>query len=112
MSSKTKSQAKLMMIKFIKATVNDPLFSFRLRGDEEDAKKFVHRMRVELSRMRDIVKESGRMPKEFKVLTDSIEHNPMDGITLITLRKSVGANAAIAEDLDEIFDEIAGGNRG
>lgn len=109
MSARTKSLAKLQMIEFIKATKEQPDFTFRLRGNAEDAKKFVHRMRVELSRMRDAVKESGRVPKEFKVLTHIVDFDPMEGITTITLRKVEGKSVQIAEEVHEIFDDIAGG---
>lgn len=98
-----------MMINFIKATKEQKEFSFRLRGNEEDARKFVHRMRVELSRMRDAVKESGRVPKEFKVLTHSIDFDKMEGITTITLQKVEGKSVQIAEEVHEIFDDLAGG---
>ena len=109
MSTKTKSQPKQMMIKFIKETVQNPEFQFRLRGNEDDAKRFVHRMRVELSRMRDVVRESGRVPKEFKVLLHEIDFDPMQGISTITLIKTEGKTIHIAEEINEIFDDLASG---
>ena len=111
MTNKTRSQPKQMMIRFIKETIKKQDFTFRLRGDESDAKRFVHRMRVELSRMRDTVKESGRVPKEFKVLLHDVVHEPMEGVTTIVLRKSEGKTVQIAEEVNEIFDDIAGGER-
>jgi hypothetical protein len=107
----TKSQAKLMMIKFLRDTRETPDFSFRIRGDLDDAKKFVHRMRVELSRMRDTVKDSGRVPKEFKVLMGELNFDFGEGITTIELKKSEGRTVEIAEDVQEIFDDLAGGER-
>lgn len=107
----TRSQAKLMMIKFLRETREVDTFSFRIRGDKEDAKRFVHRMRVELSRMRDAVKESGRVPKEFKVLLEELSFDAMEGITTILLKKSEGRVVQIAEEVHEIFDDLAGGAR-
>ena len=109
MAGKTTSQAKKMMIKFLEHTREQSEFSFKIKGTSEDAEKFVHRMRVELSRMRDIVKSSGRVPKEFKMLTDEIEHDTMEGITVVKLKRVEGKTIQIAEDVEKIFNDIAGG---
>ena len=105
----TRSQAKLMMIKFLRDTREQADFTFRIRGDREDARRFVHRMRVELSRMRDTVKDSGKVPKEFKVLCEDITFDAMEVISTITLKKAEGNVVRIAEEVNEIFDELAGG---
>ena len=105
----TRSQAKLMMISFLRGTRETNVFQFRIRGDKDDARKFVHRMRVELSRMRDTVKDTGKVPKEFKVLLDDVDFDAMEGITTIFLRKADGTTTVIAEEVHEIFDDIAGG---
>lgn len=111
MPKRTKSLAKQQMIKFIQETKENPVFKLKLRGNQEDAEKFVHRMRVELSRMRDIVKQQGRVPKEFKVMTDEIFHDKVENITTVKLRKVEGKDIQIADDLDDIFDDLAGGVR-
>ena len=109
MSNNTKSQPKLMVINFLRSTREETEFKFKLRGDSEDARKFIHRMRVELSRMRETVKDSGRVPKEFKVLVSSVEFNNVTNTSLVTLKKQVGEVEQIAEEVDEIFEDIAGG---
>lgn len=113
MSNHSKSQAKQMLIKFLQETRNTSDFTFKIRGDESEAKRFIHRMRVELSRMRDRVKEAGRIPKEFKMLIIDLTFDSMDGpagVTTVVLQKHEGKNVGIAEDMDEIFDDLAGGS--
>lgn len=109
MSSITKSQAKLMIINFLRSTREDAEFKFRLHGDSENANKFIHRMRVELSRMRDMVKGAGRVPKEFKMIVVDVNFLAATNITIVTLQKVEGKVEAIAEEINEIFDDIAGG---
>lgn len=110
MAGKTKSEPKRIMIEFIRATANgNSIFKFRLRGGETEARNFVHRMRVALSRMRDIVKQSGRVPKDFKVLLHDIDFDPDTGVSTVTLRKSEGSDIHITAEVEEIFDDIAGG---
>ena len=111
MTATSRSMPKKMMIKFIQKTVETPEFKFKLHGSEEDAKRFVHRMRVELSRMRDIVRDSGRVPKEFKVLLHNLEPDPLEGVTTITLLKTKGRTLQIADEVREIFDDIAEGEK-
>ncbi len=109
MSTVTKSQAKLMIINFLRSTREDSEFKFKLRGDTEEANKFIHRMRVELSRMRDVVKDSGRVPKEFKMIVEGIEFLAATNTSIVTLKKQEGKVEAIAEEINEIFEDIAGG---
>lgn len=98
-----------MIINFLRSTRENAQFQFKLQGDTEAANKFIHRMRVELSRMRDIVKDSGRVPKEFKMIVDSVIFAPGTNTSIITLQKQEGKQEAIAEEINEIFDDIAGG---
>lgn len=100
-----------MMIKFIKQTANEPDFYFRIHGTTEDAAKFLHRMRMHLSRFREVVKNANRVPRPFKVITQSMEYDKETGITTVHLRKEQGANVKIAEEINEIFQEIAGGEK-
>ena len=109
MAKPTTSPAKLQMIKFIESTREQPEFKFNIRGTKETAEKFIHRMRVELSRMRNTVIESGRVPKEFKVLTHEIVYNREHNLCRVTLHKSTGFKSEIANEVGDIFDDIAGG---
>ena len=108
----TKSPAKLMLIKFLQATRDKDQFQFRLHGTPEEAQKFIHRMRVELSRMREMVKESGRTRKEFKMMLQAITFDTKSGISISTLKKVEGKSMQIDEDVSEIFDTLAKGDSG
>lgn len=105
----TKSPARQMMIEFIKATRENPIFSFRITGNQESAKSFVHRMRVELSRMREVVIQKGETPRPFKVKVQNVEYNRETNVTTITLKKEQGVDIEIASDIQSIFNEISGG---
>lgn len=109
MSANTKSQAKLMMINFLRNTRNEIEFKFKLRGTPEDARKFIHRMRVELSRMRDTVKDAGRVRKEFKMIVVDVTYLLKNNTSVVTLQKIEGKAEQIAEEVDEIFEDLAGG---
>ncbi len=109
MSTNTKSQAKLMIINFLRSTREDTEFKFKLHGDTEDANKFIHRMRVELSRMRDVVKDAGRVPKEFKMIVVAVDFSAATNTSAVTLQKVEGKVEQIAEEINEIFEDLAGG---
>lgn len=105
----TKSPARQMMIEFIKATRENPVFSFKIKGNEESAKSFVHRMRVELSRMREVVIQKGETPRPFKVKMQTVEYDRKTDSTIVTLKKEQGVDVQIATDIQSIFNEISGG---
>lgn len=113
MTLATKSEPKQKVIEFIKSTVVDPenpnasFFQFAIYGSEEDAKRFVHRMRVELSRLRDIVKQQGRIPREFKMLAEEYVFDKTIGQTQIFLRRSEGRQEVVDPAVAELFDDIA-----
>lgn len=104
------SDAKRKLIDFIRATANEDnaQFAFTIHGDEKQAAKFVHRMRVELSRMRDVIRQQGRIPKPWKMMFVSAVANPLEGTVTITLQKSF-RHRVEHEAIREIFDELDGG---
>ena len=104
----TESPAKLQVIHFVKNAVVGEDYVFEIKGTQRDAERFVHRMRVELSRLRNEVKRRQRIPRPFKMLLHSI--NVMGVHQQVTLRKTIDAND-VSSDVDEIFDDIAGGKQ-
>lgn len=104
------SPAKLQVIDFIKTAKDGEEYSFILAGNHRFAEKFVHRMRVELSRLREKVKERNRVVRPFKVLLKSIIYCQQTNKCTIVLLKSVGDND-VSGEVDDIFDKLAGGNR-
>jgi hypothetical protein len=107
----TRSPAKLQAIDFVKSTNEEnEEYVFSVNGNEEAARRFVHRMRVELSRMRGYVKRRGRAIKHFKMIIVGFETNPDNAKqTIVTLRRTV-SNDNVDADVDAILDNgLAGG---
>lgn len=71
------------------------------------AQNFVHRMRAELSRLRNKVRERKRVPQQFKMLLTSVV---IEGEQIVvTIVKSKGAIHEVQEDVEDAFASIAGG---
>ena len=108
----TQSLPKQKLIQFLKNANLDIDYKFIVIMNSEaiaefSADRFVHRMRVELSRMRNYVRHRrGRIPKQFKVLFISSKV-VTTGIE-ITLKKSHEGHE-VSSEIDEILDELDGG---
>ncbi len=98
---------KKKLISFLTNAELDVDYSFSVDIPASDALTFVHRMRVELSRFREKVRQRKRIPKHFKMLYIGVESTG-DNKCTITLKKSVSRND-ISQELDDIFDQVAGG---
>ena len=102
-----KSLPKRKLINFLQNAELDKNFNFTVDIPVEEALNFVHRMRVELSRFRDKVRKQARTPKHFKMLYIKAEESGTEKC-IITLKKSMSRND-VSEELDSIFDIVAGG---
>lgn len=111
-----KNLPKRKLISFLRESELDKDFCFPVDIPVTEALNFVHRMRVELSRFREKVRKQSRVPKHFKMFyisatdKDDKGNHLGDNRCIITLRKSQSRND-VSEELDEIFDTIAGGNK-
>lgn len=109
----TRSEPKQKVIEFVKHTRVDPtdksvsLFQFAIHGTTEDAKRFVHRMRVELSRLRELVRQQNREPREFKMLALDYTHDSAVGQTTIMLQRAEGRQEVVDPEVAAVFDDIA-----
>lgn len=84
-------------------------FTFELEGTTQDGDNFVQAMRVALSRIRNLVRNKGFTVKPFKMKLISIKDSTAnEGHVTIVLQKHVG-NTEIANEIDDIFSSIAGG---
>lgn len=105
---------KACVIGFIKLQ-GDTDYVFDLRVEQtSDADKFIQRMRVELSRMRNFVRRKNLVVKPFRMKLISIDFTParpnsLDGVCKITLRKDK-PDAQIARDVGEAFSYLTDGN--
>lgn len=106
-----KSLPKRKLILFLQNAKEDEDYVFEVNIPEEDALNFVHRMRVELSRFREKVRERDRTPKHFKMLfKGAIQIGDNEDWCKITLRRSLSGHD-VSNVLDDIFDEVAGGKK-
>jgi len=102
-----KSLPKQKLINFLKNGKLEEDYSFEVAIPIEEALNFVHRMRVELSRFREKVRQKKRIPKHFKMLYIKAEAAG-EGKCNITLRRSLSGHD-VSNEIDEIFNDIAGG---
>lgn len=100
------TKAKDALIAFLRHTrEGNETYTFRCFGS---GAAFVHRMRVELSRLRQKAKERGMPRRYFKVRTENIVQKPNEDAAIVTLRRDDRGVNAVYGELDEIIkDEIA-----
>lgn len=67
--------------------------------------KFVHRMRVELSKMRNIVKNAGHTLNKFKMLHVKTE-NVDEKTERVTLQKVVGSKNPMSVEIEKILSDM------
>lgn len=103
---KYRSPAKNKLIEFIFATrdSDEKEWEFSVEGNKEFAESFVHRMRVELSRLRKKNERKGNVNRPFKILLISLTELP-GGRTKIVLKKSMEGHQ-IYDAVAEIFSDL------
>jgi len=114
--TKQTSLPKQKLIEFLKNSVAEKEYLLILPVPVEGAEAFIHRMRVELSRFREKVRDRGRVPKSFKMLYIKIKTEAIIDINTgspntkckVFLMKSTSGYAVDAE-IDAIFEQVAGG---
>jgi len=106
-------RAKTTLLRFLKEAKQDVAWSFEYYGTEQEARAQVHRMRVELSRLRQLVREHYKQtPVPFRMLVVKLdERNVQDAdgtvtVTTVYLQKT-GAEFKLMRELTRIFDEIS-----
>lgn len=104
-----KSKAKKEVLQFIKTNM-EAEYTFTIVGDEYKATKYLQRMRTELSRLRDLVRERGKVPKHFKMIHVSTVHDPKAGNCVIVLKKTTSAND-VSELVQEAFADLEAGDK-
>jgi len=107
--------AKARLIDFLKSAraAPDKPYTFTLDMPPENAKMYIHRMRVELTRFRAALKEQGARIKPFKmlvqeVLQDSLEPNRTH-VTM--LYQTNGKMSRLQRDISDVFELVATNER-
>lgn len=96
------------LINFLKITKLDQTYKFNLPMSADESRQYVHRMRVELSRLRDAVKTRGHQIKHFKVIIQGLEQISITPpVTQVKLLRTLSQGNALVNDLSEIFSEIS-----
>ena len=101
---KTKSLPKLALYNFVVNAEPNTDCTLEIPIPVEQADSFVHNMRVEMSRLRDKVREAGRTPSHFKILYISkseIDENSCN----IVLKKATKGTSALLNNLDRALLE-------
>lgn len=104
--------SRINAIAFIKAPSNEN-FTFRYYGVETDAIRHIHNMRVQLSKMREIIRERGGAVKPFKMnLVSIVEYLDKNNKTFckITLSKKAPSQA-ILDSVTEVMNDISMGQQ-
>jgi len=101
-----RSEAKLEIIKFINTVPMEGTYTIFVKGTEEQAKRFVHRMRVELSRIRDLFRQRypTRRMRNFKMLL--VEITPQDGGCFVKLKKTEEFSSEIDDEVEEVLQNL------
>jgi len=109
--------AKERLIDFLKKAprAEGGTYTFAVHGDKEEASAYVHRMRVELSRFRNKLRERNRQVRPFKMLLQSIEphYQNTDGAARsykVTLQFQQSNTDHISRELSEVFDVVSTGD--
>lgn len=103
MTMSAKDRLKMFLRAAPKAS--DKCYAFDLPLSEMNAAKYIHRMRVELARLRSRLRDQGNQIRQFKMLTIRCEENG-DGTAIILKYQDSHVNALSAE-LTDIFSVLA-----
>lgn len=117
------SQPRLKAYALCRSEYNTP-FVFYLYSDKvKDAERFVHNMRVEISRLKNYAETLGRVVIPFKMkVVDyqpgvyQVEEEDDDGnmVTVekhmkVTLKKAKGKDTELTKEVSDVLDEITAG---
>lgn len=109
--TKPKQQIRLLLRDIAGNKLVNNRYTFELAGySTRQAEKYIHNMRVELSRLRGLLREQGGKAREFKILIDKIEElrDPAPGKVVVTLRyKDDSTSAEVPSNLAETLSLIA-----
>lgn len=103
MAAKTRSEPVLLLVDFIKSTKIGDEYSFECEAGRGE--NILHRMRVELSRLRSKAIQQGHQPKHFKVIHVKTEELP-EGKEKVTIKRTRSENN-VSDEVFELIQEIS-----
>jgi len=104
--------AKHRLIDFLKNAPHSKngIYEFRIWClSESEIQKYVHRMRVELSRLREELREQGKQLRFFKMVVISRAYDKEKKQATIVMRFKDSLNKDFSAALDDVFDIISQG---
>lgn len=102
MVKRSLSQPKEHLKKLVMQEFKEP-YIFEVALGEGD--NMIHRIRVELSRLRKKLIDMGKVPKPFKILKRSIQQVPERNVDIVILIKAI-ENDSITEEVSAMIDEM------
>lgn len=102
-------QPKMELVEFLKSTMGENLtYTFTFAGTKNNAEKYIHAMRVELSRLRSKAIAARQIPNPFKIIKKSVKQNGNSGECVVTLlRQKEKPVKNIPQDLLDSFCETS-----
>lgn len=106
MPKKERSEPILKLVELLKEVAMDNEYSFEVPVGKGE--KFLHRMRVELSRFRTKAKGMGYTAKHFKILHIKTEllAGEKQGMERVTVKKTRSGNN-VSDEVHELLKEIS-----
>lgn len=102
--------AKQRLIEFLKSAKANPHtpYTFTLDMPPENARTYIHRMRVELTRLRTALRERGERIKPFKMIVEEIIQDSLEpNQTHVTLYYKTNTELSkVHRDISEVFELI------
>lgn len=101
-----KARERLKLFLHVASTAEDNRYAFDLPVSEGKAKDYIHRMRVELARLRRKLRDQGNQIRRFKMLLVSCDAIDAEN-THVVLEFQDSAVNGLAKDLNDIFNVVA-----
>ena len=96
--------ARQRLIDFVRESVRTPEKQYRWQepGDVEHARQFVHRMRVELSNLRNAARVQKRQIRPFKMLVEAFQFDVQLYVTTVVIRYSLESRTSVLTELEDL----------
>lgn len=102
---------KKRLIDFLKNSEMDKPYEFTIEGNEEEAHKYIQRMRVALSRFREEIINRNMKPKPFKMLVIKVEEfnssSEEELHTMISLVRTQNKLKMVSSEVEDVFGSLA-----
>ena len=120
--SDVRSESKLVVLNsllyLVEETECEILCNFPNANTDEkrfkEADRFIHRIRVDISRLKELVRKNNKTPKQFKIIVKNVrilKEGPQENKVVITILKTVSGYSKLANDIGSALDGLTQGDR-